>query len=260
MRSAFRRRITTVLIVITLITILAACSNVDSAAPVVQTTVVTVAAPGTGGSLPDVEPTPPAPPTPTAVPTTVPTPPADVAFQPGDSLPPDAAAPVEGAAAGGDQEVRELTWEEMVPPGYRPQDIMAKFQDELSRMQDGDPAAMELYARMQEEFMNAPINEELDAQTIKLPGFIAPLEYQDGLITEFLLVPYFGACIHVPPPPPNQTVHIITAEGNAIELKDSYNPIWVSGRLIAEGMTTDIGVAGYRIQEAVITPYTYASP
>lgn len=156
-----------------------------------------------------------------------------------------------------DQGYRELAWEEMVPPGFRPEDIMAKYQDQLNQLQDGDLAAMDLYDQMQEEFMNAPINDELNAQMVKLPGFIAPLEYQDDTITEFLLVPYFGACIHVPPPPANQTVYITTAEGSGVNVRDSYSPVWVTGELVTDGETTDIGVAGYRIQNATITLYDY---
>ncbi|MCO5184198.1 MAG: DUF3299 domain-containing protein [Anaerolineae bacterium] len=205
------------------------------------------------------------PPTLTVMPTTPPNVPSleEAEFELGEALPKVPTTPQESAEATpvavviDDQGYRELAWEEMVPPGFRPEDIMAKYQDELNQMQDGDSAAMDLYDLMQEEFMNAPINSELNAQKIKLPGFIAPLEYQDDTITEFLLVPYFGACIHVPPPPANQTVYVTAADGNGVDVGDSYYPVWVVGELLAEGQTTDIGVAGYRIQNATITPYDY---
>ena len=52
-------------------------------------------------------------------------------------------------------------------------------------------------------------NKSLDGATVRLPGFIIPLDARrDGVLDEFLLVPYFGACIHVPPPPPNQLVYV----------------------------------------------------
>lgn len=205
------------------------------------------------------------PPTLTALPTTPPNmpPPEDAEFELGEALPeatdiPQNSAEADSIAGAPDAEgFRELEWEEMVPPGFRPEDIMAKYQDELNQMQDGDPAAMDLYNQMQQEFSDAPINADLDGMAIKLAGFIAPLEYDGDQITEFLLVPYFGACIHVPPPPANQTVHITTAEDNGIHVNDAYFPVWVAGNLAAEGETTDIGVAGYRIQDAVITRYEY---
>lgn len=186
--------------------------------------------------------------------------PAPSGFVPGDALPTPNVYPTPSPAAIAmveDQPFRELTWEELVPPGYRPEDIMAKYQDELNAFQDGDPAAWDLYQQMQEEFNSAPVNSQLNQSSVRLPGFIAPLEYDGDLITEFLLVPYFGACIHVPPPPVNQTVHVSLADGEGITPEDSFYPVWVQGFMITEGLSTDIGNAGYRIQDALVTPYEY---
>jgi hypothetical protein len=154
----------------------------------------------------------------------------------------------------------ELNWDDLVPEDYQPEAIMARYQEELNQFEDGDPEAMTLYLQMQEEFNNAPVNEFLNNKLIKLPGFIAPLEYADGIITEFLLVPYFGACIHVPPPPVNQTILVKAAEGYAIKFEESYNPFWVSGELVAESATTDLADAGYYVENAIIEPYTYSTP
>jgi hypothetical protein len=63
----------------------------------------------------------------------------------------------------------------------------------------------------------------------KLPGYIVPLEVsEEGRTTEFLLVPYYGACIHVPPPPSNQIVHIFSEMG--VRVEDLYQPYWIEGR------------------------------
>ncbi|MEN8215820.1 MAG: DUF3299 domain-containing protein [Pseudomonadota bacterium] len=101
----------------------------------------------------------------------------------------------------------------------------------------------------------ALLYEKLNNKYIKLPGFIAPLTQQKGRITEFLRVPYFGACIHVPPPPVNQTVLVKTATGNGIWTEDMYEPIWVSGQITLERKKTDIGEAGYLIAGATIERY-----
>lgn len=186
--------------------------------------------------------------------------PAPSGFVPGDALPtivPNATPTQTAITTIDGQEYRELTWEELVPPGYRPEDIMAKYQEELSAFQDGDPAAWDLYEQMQEEFNNAPVNSQLNQSNIKLPGFIAPLEYEGELVTEFLLVPYFGACIHVPPPPVNQTVHVTLAEGEGISAEEAFYPVWVHGYMITDGISTDIGEAGYRIEGAMLTSYEY---
>lgn len=151
---------------------------------------------------------------------------------------------------------QEIMWEALIPPDYTPQAIMEKYAEELAKFEDGSADANEIYRQMLEEFNNAPVNETVDQSYIKLPGFIAPLEYSGELITEFLLVPYFGACIHVPPPPVNQTVLVKTAEGQGIDPLDSYDPIWVIGKITAEGTVTDLANAGYYVQDALIEPYS----
>jgi hypothetical protein len=172
------------------------------------------------------------------------------------AVPTVASAPVQRLITVTEDGYWELMWDDLVPADFRPEAIMAKYQDELSQFQDGDPEAMAVYMQMQQEFNNAPVNEELDDKPVKLPGFIAPLEYEGDVITEFLLVPYFGACIHVPPPPVNQTVLITAAEDEGILIEDSFQPVWVYGVLSAEKSTTDLAEAGYFIEDAVIEPYS----
>ncbi|MCB8944790.1 MAG: DUF3299 domain-containing protein [Ardenticatenaceae bacterium] len=152
----------------------------------------------------------------------------------------------------------ELNWNDLIPSDFQPEAIMVRYQERLSQFEDGDPEAMDVYMEMQEEFNNAPRNEALNNMFIKLPGFIAPLEYVDGYVTEFLLVPYFGACIHVPPPPVNQTVLVKVAEGYGIRIEESFNPFWILGKLITEGTTTDLAEAGYYIEGAIVEPYVYS--
>lgn len=155
-----------------------------------------------------------------------------------------------------DMVYQEIMWDALVPADFTPDAIMAKYEDQLAALEDGSPEASALYTQMQKEFNNAPVNEVLNGTFVRLPGFIAPLEYTDDLITEFLLVPYFGACIHVPPPPANQTVLVKTAKGHGIKSEDAYNPIWIMGRLTAEGVTTELAEAGYYMEEAIIEPYS----
>ena len=109
-------------------------------------------------------------------------------------------------------ETRLLTWEEMVPPDApKVAPVMTPLHD-LSKLSDtlaveSSPAAHQLAP-------DAPMVKALDGQQVRLPGYIVPLEVsEEGRVTEFLLVPYFGACIHVPPPPPNQIVHVTSELG-----------------------------------------------
>ena len=156
----------------------------------------------------------------------------------------------------GDVSYQEIMWDALVPLEFTPGAMMAKYEDQLSQFEDGSPEAYELYTQMQEEFNNAPVNELMNGSLIRLAGFIAPLEYTDELITEFLLVPYFGACIHVPPPPANQTVLVTLPEGQGIKFEDAYYPFWVMGQLSAEDTTTDLAEAGYYIENAIFELYS----
>ena len=83
--------------------------------------------------------------------------------------------------------------------------------------------------RMQQAYA---INPDLDGENIRIPGYMLPLEFRDRDVIEFLLVPYVGACIHVPPPPPNQIVYVTLEEG--YPTTDLFTPVWIEGEMIAE--------------------------
>ncbi len=87
---------------------------------------------------------------------------------------------------------------------------------------------------------------------MRLPGFVVPLETDATEIAEFLLVPYFGACIHVPPPPANQTVHVLTADGAAYR-GELFDTVWVEGRMHVTPFSNELGDAGYRIDDAEVS-------
>lgn len=81
------------------------------------------------------------------------------------------------------------------------------------------------------DYRKGTVNAELktyDGTRVKIPGFMVPLEDDAEKVREFLLVPYAGACIHVPPPPPNQIVLVRMAPGKSAAM-DWYNPVWVEG-------------------------------
>ena len=76
------------------------------------------------------------------------------------------------------------------------------------------------------------VNETLNEQQVRLAGYVLPLQ-MDGLkVTEFLLVPYVGACIHEPVPPANQIVLVKFAQG--IEVDGPFTPVWAQGRMLTQ--------------------------
>ncbi|MCU7805699.1 MAG: DUF3299 domain-containing protein [Candidatus Thiodiazotropha sp. (ex Lucinoma borealis)] len=149
--------------------------------------------------------------------------------------------------------VPELEWDAMIPADYRPEKIMSQFGD-ISELDDNDPRAQKILKELEALWDEAPVVESLDGKRVRLPGFVVPIEGDGKKLSEFLLVPYYGACIHVPPPPANQTVYVKVAEGDA-KIRQAFDTVWVTGVLSAKSFNSDLATAGYRIQAEDVAPY-----
>jgi uncharacterized protein len=149
---------------------------------------------------------------------------------------------------------RTITWEALVPAGWDP---FKDFKDmNFQLMDDADPRAAQMLKKMRDVWDNAPTNPALVGQNVRIPGFVVPLEDSKEGLKEFLLVPYFGACVHSPPPPANQIVHVLPkspAKGYR-----SMDAVWISGTLTAGKTDSYMGAAGYRIEAVSVTPYSEA--
>jgi uncharacterized protein len=95
---------------------------------------------------------------------------------------------------------------------------------------------------------------ELNGKQVRIPGFMVPLEDWEEQVTEFILVPFFGACIHVPPPPPNQMAHVLMQRNRKVAV-NLWDPVWVIGTLKIENVESPYGVIGYQVQAERIAPY-----
>ncbi|MBU1425054.1 MAG: DUF3299 domain-containing protein [Gammaproteobacteria bacterium] len=150
---------------------------------------------------------------------------------------------------------RKVSWDDLIPKDWDP---MAAFKgidlSDLSKLKDSDPRAQEALQKLREAWVNAPIAPEMNGMRIRIPGFIVPLEVTNHRITEFLLVPYFGGCIHVPPPPSNQIIHVFPPKPLKKGM-ESMDAVWVSGTLEAFPSDTDMGSASYRIKAEIVDPY-----
>lgn len=152
-------------------------------------------------------------------------------------------------------EPRDLAWSEMIPAGAPPEVPNMTPLHDLSQM--GNTLAAESAPAAKQDLPNAPVVKELDGQQIRLPGYIVPLEVsEEGRTTDFLLVPYFGACIHVPPPPSNQIVHVKSEVG--VKLDELYQPYWVEGPMQVKPSTSELADAGYQMEAEKI--YVYELP
>jgi hypothetical protein len=147
---------------------------------------------------------------------------------------------------------RELSWDNLIPADWQPEKLMDEY--DADNLDDDDPRAQELMDKLKALWSEAPVVEDLNGAQVRLPGFVVPLESDATQISEFLLVPYFGACIHVPPPPANQTVLVTTGSEQPYE-GDLFDTVWVKGQMVVEPFSDELGDAGYRIEEASVSLY-----
>lgn len=105
------------------------------------------------------------------------------------------------------------------------------------------------------------VNPALNGQQVRIPGYLLPLEYSGKMVSEFLLVPWVGACIHTPPPPPNQIVHV--KADKPFESNGMFAAVWVTGTLATASSkralfmidgSSDIDV-GYSLRASTVEPY-----
>jgi len=100
----------------------------------------------------------------------------------------------------------------------------------------------------------SPSLKALDGKLVRIPGYMVPLEDDSEIVSEFLLVPYVGACIHTPPPPPNQIVQV--KMNNTKKVKMSFwDPVWVEGKLQISTVKSPYGDVGFQLSGMQIEPY-----
>ena len=161
--------------------------------------------------------------------------------------PPTPAKQATNASAG----YRELQWEELIPKDWDP---AATFKGrDVGVLNDWDPQARKLMKEVKDVWDHAPTVSTLNGSHVRIPGYVVPLETLRGALKEFLLVPYFGACIHTPPPPANQIIFVVPktpAEGFR-----TMDTVWVTGTLSATRVESLFGSSGYRIDDAAVESY-----
>lgn len=133
-----------------------------------------------------------------------------------------------------------------IPDGSLEDQIASQIQSATAQASD---------SRYQQALVSTRVVPTFDGQDIRLPGFIVPLEFgkDQQQVTRFFLVPYFGACIHVPPPPPNQIVYAESDKG--FKLESLYEPFWFSGRLSTTLIENDMATAAYTLDVHRLEPY-----
>lgn len=179
-------------------------------------------------------------------------------FKVGDHLPVESAVTTTQPTT-----YQKLNLDDLIPAGWDPMQALKNLN--LSMLEDSDPRAMEAMKQVRTVWDEAPVRHELNGMRVKIPGFVVPLDTAlNNNVKEFLLVPYFGSCIHSPPPPSNQVVHVISPKILSKEQQQilmsaaiRYGAISVSGTLEIVSNKTSMAASGYRLKADSVAHYFY---
>ena len=157
-----------------------------------------------------------------------------------------------------------IEWPDLMPPEVlaillNPPEYIAEIED--GSAEDQISSQMKSAVNQSEEdayqqaLVSTDVNENLDGALIRIPGFVVPLEFdEEQTISQFFLVPYFGACLHMPPPPPNQIILVNAPKG--IQMSALYDPFWIEGQLSTNFQENDMATSAYAMQLQRIEPYS----
>lgn len=140
---------------------------------------------------------------------------------------------------------RQIGWAELIPAGVPPAEIIGE--GTLDAVND---IWRPVFDKNASRFVSA-----LNGTKVRMPGYMLPLQTSGSGVTEFILVPYAGACIHVPPPPPNQLVFVTSKRPwNAQAM---FEPVWVTGTIKIDPISTNLADIGYSMRADLIELYEW---
>jgi hypothetical protein len=158
----------------------------------------------------------------------------------------------------------ELQWHQLVPPSppKPPKSFLAgRGPVDLGKLGGPDDGAPAPPPQPEGRWMSTPartnptppaVVESLGGKRVHIGGYVVPLNFDSTRVTDFLLVPFVGACIHVPPPPANQIIYVKVEHG--LDVKGTFDPVWVTGTLKVTPTFTGLADAGYSLDAEKIEP------
>jgi hypothetical protein len=152
---------------------------------------------------------------------------------------------------------KTIDWNDLMPDDWvkgMTKDMAAV--NKLSYLQDSSEEANKAMSAIRKKLDEAPIVKSQLNKKVRIPGYAVPLDAERSDKREFLLVPYFGACIHTPPPPANQIVLVRPNPQSKIKkMPEAMDVLWVEGELKEGRVSTSQGVSGYLLEAMSIAPY-----
>jgi hypothetical protein len=180
-----------------------------------------------------------------------------VGFKEANAKPPSVAVDIN------EVKYRTVEWIDLMPqddldaimnsPDYLDDIVDGSAEDKISSKVQKALSARD--SRYQQALTSTRVVAKFNDQLVRIPGFVVPLEFDgEQTVTQFFLVPYFGACIHMPPPPPNQLIYVSYPEG--LKLEALYDPFWVTGLLKTSLIENETAISAYAIDVNSIMPYS----
>jgi uncharacterized protein len=145
-----------------------------------------------------------------------------------------------GLAAAEAADYQTLQWNDLLPPSAH-------------TTTQPDPAQTINHTGGSAPQLEGSTRPELDHHQVRIPGYVVPIDGDEQSVRTFLLVPFFGACIHVPPPPSNQIVFVTLKE--PVSVDELWDAVWVYGTLQTERSSHELANAGYQMQGVRIESY-----
>nr|WP_299351974.1 DUF3299 domain-containing protein [uncultured Shimia sp.] len=138
--------------------------------------------------------------------------------------------------------VVDLGWDDLLPEGqvFVPNSVQGLFQHDETALASQQP-------------QSTGVRPDWNGKIVRLPGFIVPIEHDGAGVSAFILVPFVGACVHVPPPPANQLVFVTTEQ--PYQSKGLYEPVNVTGMFGTASTWTQLAEVGYALSADRIEPY-----
>lgn len=168
-------------------------------------------------------------------------------------------------------EINEIKWEDLIPSLPPKEDPLAGLSDEKVGLvewiiylrenlpKEVTPESEQFHEEMkialpvlekegifidkiieERRIRNYSANKELNNKKIKLAGYMLPLDLSGKAITDFLLVPTIGACIHTPPPPPNQIIHAVSDKPFSFNVENMFLPVFITGQLKIKNLSKEL--------------------
>ncbi len=143
-----------------------------------------------------------------------------------------------------------IEWQDLVPPGSTLTSVdqipewEMKQEEERKKQEAGEELTK----------IPAPLVQKYTGKEIKIAGYMVPLDFEATNVKQFMLVPYIGACIHVPPPPRNQIILVESEKG--VPVVDMYTPIYITGKLGTGKFSTESAPEiGYSMKLTEVSEY-----